>query len=198
MKLQDDEAHETWKTCMIRFIKVLQIARKAQAKVVKYGDTKELYSYPPNAPRYKTVSQKPQRSSQSFGVQYREEESRGSNSSRLDPGCRNCGWGHILSDCPYRGILGCNTSFEKEWPESRMGLRWAAFGFRDVQFDRVLPGTADNFQLKSRDSRDYPEEESAPKRSRYEEDEDREIDGDVVGKSRKDLKEENRSVTKQE
>ena len=38
MKLQDNVTEaETWKSCMIRFIKVLNIARRAQAKVVKYG-----------------------------------------------------------------------------------------------------------------------------------------------------------------
>ena len=42
---------------MIRFLKVLNVARRAQAKEVKYGNTAALYSYLPNAPRYKTNTQ---------------------------------------------------------------------------------------------------------------------------------------------
>ena len=45
--IEDLRDEETWRSCLVRFIKVLNNARRAQMKVTKYGNQAVMYSYPP-------------------------------------------------------------------------------------------------------------------------------------------------------
>jgi hypothetical protein len=168
MKQQDNAGDaETWKSCMIRFIKVLNIARRAQAKVIKYGNPAAMYSYPLNAPRYKTVAQNkkpspPPQSLYSHGTDVKREVILESN--RV---CRNCGRDHISRDCPYIGCPGTNRDHDVEWPDSKAGKSWAFWNYKQFQIDRVLPGTEALPGLPLRDPKAREEEEYRAKRARY-------------------------------
>ena len=115
---------ETWRSCLVRFIKVLNNARRAQTKVTKYGNPAVMYSYPPDAPGYKTVTQPVKKTSPPPQPLHRGEQPRSEVVSIVAPGCRNCGRDHFLKNCPYIDCPGINTDHSVDWVASKAGHSW--------------------------------------------------------------------------
>ena len=126
-----------------------------------------MYSYPPDAPRYKTVTQPVKKTSPTPQPLYRGEQPRSEAVSIVAPGCRNCGRDHSLKNCPYIDCPGTNTDHSVDWVASKAGHSWKYWGYPSFQIDRVLPGTEERKWLPLRDLKAKEKEDRMYKRSRY-------------------------------
>ena len=120
---------------------MLKNARRDQQKVTKYGNTAIIYSYPPNAPRYKTVTQTIKKTSLPVRPDLRGEQPRSEEVAIIAPGCHNCGRDYPLNNCLCIACQGTNPDHFVNWVASKSGLSWKYRGCATLQIDRVFPET---------------------------------------------------------